>query len=62
MNSEVFNSPLACGCGNCFYKGQLILECLFDVLNFAKKQQKIWQISALESKKCSNQQNKGTFL
>ena len=25
-------------------KGQLILECLFDVLNFPKYQQKIWQI------------------
>ena len=32
-------------------KGQLISECLFDILNFPKKQQKIWQISALESKK-----------
>ena len=31
-------------------KGQLISEYLFDVLNFPKKQQKIWQISALESK------------
>ena len=27
-------------------KGQLISECLFDVLNFPKNQQKIWQISA----------------
>ena len=35
-------------------KGQLISECLFDVLNFPKKQPKIWQISALESKKWSN--------
>ena len=35
-------------------KGQLISECLFDVLNFPKNQRKIWQISALESKKWSN--------
>ena len=39
----------------CTYaKGQLISECLFDVLFFPKNQRKIWQISALESKKCSN--------
>ena len=44
-----------------FNEGQLILECLFDILNFPKKQRKIWQISALEYKKWSNQQNKGTF-
>ena len=43
-------------------KGQLISECLFDILNFAKNQRKIWQISALEYRKGSNQQNKGTFL
>ena len=43
-------------------KGQLISESLFDILNFPKKQRKIWQISALEYKKFSNQQNKGTFL
>ena len=43
-------------------KGQLISECLFDILDFPKKQRKIWQISALESEKWSNQQNKGTFL
>ena len=35
------------------FKGQLISECLFDVLNFPKKQQKIRQIFALESKKRS---------
>ena len=33
------------------FKGQLISECSFDVLNYPKNQQKIWQISALESKK-----------
>ena len=27
------------------YKGQLISECLFDVLNFPKNQRKIWQLS-----------------
>ena len=37
-----------------YIKGQLISECLFDALNFTKKQRKIWQISALESKKWSN--------
>ena len=43
-------------------KGQLISECLFDILNFPKKQQKNGKYSAPESKKWSNQQNKGTFL
>ena len=33
-----------------FTKGQLISERLFDVLDFPKNQQKIWQISVLESK------------
>ena len=37
-------------------KGQLILE------KNPKNQRKIWQISALEYKKWSNQQTKGTFL
>ena len=37
------------------FKGQFISECLFDFLNFPKNHQKIWQISALESKKWSNQ-------
>ena len=35
-------------------KGQLISECLFDVLNLPKNQRNIWQISALEYKKWSN--------
>ena len=35
-------------------KGQLISECIFGFLNFPKNQQKIWQISAQESKKWSN--------
>ena len=43
-------------------KGQLISEWLFDFLNFPKNQGKIWQISALETKKRWNQQTKGTFL
>ena len=32
-------------------KGQLISECLFAALNFPENQQKIWQISVLESKR-----------
>ena len=36
-------------------EGQLISEYLFDFSNLPKNQQKIWQISALESKKWSNQ-------
>ena len=32
-------------------KGQLISECLLGVIDFPKNQRKIWQISALESKK-----------
>ena len=35
-------------------KGQLISECLFDILNFPKNKQKVWKISASESKKRSN--------
>ena len=46
----------------CATKGQLISECFFDFLNFPKKHQKIWQISAQESKKWSNQQSINTFL
>ena len=44
------------------FKGQLISECLLDVIDFPQNQRKIWQSSALESKKCSNQQSKSTFL
>ena len=43
-------------------KGHLISECLLGVIDFPKNQQKIWQISALESEKWSNQQSKCTFL
>ena len=32
-------------------KGQLVAECLLGVIDFPKNQRKIWQISALESKK-----------
>ena len=35
-------------------KGQLISECPFEILDFPKIPPKIWQISALESKKWSN--------
>ena len=42
-------------------QGQLISECLLGVQNFPNNQRKIWQISAQETKKWSNQQNKGTF-
>ena len=43
-------------------KGQLISECLWGVIDFPKNQQKIWQISAQESKKWSNQQSRDTLL
>ena len=36
------------------FKSQLISECLFDVLNFQKKQPKQLTFSAQESKKWSN--------
>ena len=39
-------------------KGQLISECLLGARDFPKNQWKIWQISALYSKKWSNQQIK----
>ena len=43
---------------NCLLsKGQWISECLLGVIDFPKNQQKIWQISALESKKWTNQQS-----
>ena len=35
-------------------KGQIISECPFEILDFPKIPLKIWQISALESKKWSN--------
>ena len=44
-----------------YTKGQLISECLFDVLNFPKNQRKIWQISALEYKKWSNHKIKAHY-
>ena len=43
-------------------KGQLISECLYNALNFPKKPTKIWQTSALEYKKWSNEQNKGMYF
>ena len=42
-------------------KGQLISECLFDVLNFPKDHRKNRQISALESKKWSNHKIKSHY-
>ena len=42
-------------------KGQVISECLFDVLNFPKTQRKILQISALEYKKWSNHKTKAHY-
>ena len=39
----------------------LISECLFDVLNFPKKQRKNWQISAQESNKWSNHKIKAHY-
>ena len=43
-------------------KGQLISEWLFDVLNFPKNNEKIWWISALESRNWWNWKNKGPFM
>ena len=34
-----------------YVKGQIILECPLEILDFPKIPPKIWQISALESKK-----------
>ena len=42
----IFRKNLCVGC-----KGHLISECLLGAIDFPKKQWKIWQISALESKK-----------
>ena len=39
---------------NVIYKGQLISECPFEILDFPKIPRKIGQISALESKNWSN--------
>ena len=47
---------------NMYYKGHLISEWLFSVFNFLKNNEKIWWISALESKKWLNQKDKGTLL
>ena len=43
-------------------KGQLISECLYDLLKFSKKNRKIWQISAPEHERCWNHQNKDNDL
>ena len=45
-----------------FFKGQLISKCPFGIFKLHKNQQFILRISALESKKWSNQHNKGLFL
>ena len=44
------------------FKGQIISECLFDVFKFSKKPTKNLTNFCPETKKWSNQQNKGTFL
>ena len=45
-----------------FTKGQLISKCPFGVKNFFQKTNKFFsRISALASKKRSNQKNKGTL-
>ena len=44
-----------------FVKGQLISECPFWNFKISKIPQKIWQISALESKKWSNHKIKALF-
>ena len=36
-------------------------ECVYEIIDFPKYQQKIWQISALESKKCSNHKIKAHY-
>ena len=44
-------------------KGQLISKCLFGVIVWTKKNNELFsRISALASKKRSNQKNKGTLL
>ena len=43
-------------------KGQLITELLFGVLNFPKNQRKNLKDLCLESKKWSDQYDKGTLL
>ena len=42
-------------------KGQLMSECPFEILDFPKIPQKIWQISALESGKWSNHKIKALY-
>ena len=42
-------------------KGQIISECALEILDFPKIPRKIWQISALESKKWSNHKIKALF-
>ena len=43
------------------YKGQLISEGLFDVIVWTKKRWNFLRISALASKKRSDQKNKGSL-
>jgi hypothetical protein len=52
-NPWMFKKDTCLGCP-AITKGQLISECPFDVWNFPKKHEKIWQISAQESEKWSN--------
>ena len=66
-HSEI-NWPLENSKGHIYYLALVICQksvgiskCLFDILNFPKDQQKIWQISALESKKWSNRKIKAHY-
>jgi len=52
QESGYFDSPA---------KGQLISECLFDILNFPRNQRGIWQISALGYQKWSNHKIKAHY-
>ena len=58
---KILNANLLVFISSAEAKGQLISEWLFDVLNFPKNQQKIWQISALEYKKWSNHKIKAHY-
>ena len=54
MNDSMWSAGEEAAVEKAADEGQLISECLYDFLNFPKNQQKIWQISAQESKWWSN--------
>ena len=58
FNLSVDETTVDCKVG----KGQLISEWLFGGFNFPKSHAKVWWISALESKKWSNQKDRGTLF